>query len=193
MSTDEIAARLARLVADVLERPTVAPDQDVFALGADSLQAIELLARVQDEWGVEVSLEELFAAPTAAALAAVVERARAADRVGSATEPASDPAAIPLTRRPRQEPEERLPLSFAQRRLWFLHQLEPNNPVHNLGAAVRLQGRLDVPALDAALREIVRRHEVLRTGYLAAGAEPAQVVMPARFAAETAPLSLIHI
>jgi amino acid adenylation domain-containing protein len=169
----EVEARLARIFAEVLERREVRSDQDVFALGADSLRAVQLLARVHEAFGVEISLDELFAAPTAGELAALVESAGAAAVVAAAG------GAPPLTRRPREPEAGPLPLSFAQRRLWFLHQLEPGNPVHNLAAAVRLEGRLSVPALAAVFAEIVRRHEALRTGFTAAAEEPAQVVREA--------------
>jgi glycosyltransferase involved in cell wall biosynthesis len=73
---------------------------------------------------------------------------------------------------------QRLPLSFAQQRLWFLDQLEPGSTFYNVPAAVRLNGRLNVPALERTLNEIVRRHEVLRTTFVAQGGQPAQVVHP---------------
>src|SRR6185369_2604579 len=68
------------------------------------------------------------------------------------------------------------PLSFAQQRLWFLAQLDPASAVYNLPAAVDLHGDLDASALTAALREIVRRHETLRTTFQVVGAEPVQIV-----------------
>ena len=70
------------------------------------------------------------------------------------------------------------PLSFAQRRLWFLQQLEPSSAAYNVPFASRLSGRLDASALERALNEIVRRHEILRTTFELLDEEPAQVVAP---------------
>ncbi len=167
--------RLERIWADVLRRERVGVDQDLFALGADSLRATQLASRVRQTFGVEVSLEELFAAPTIAELAAAL------DGPGPAARPAARPAAGPAEAMLGAIPwPATLPLSFAQRRLWFLHQLEPDNPVHNLAAAVRLSGRLAVPALAAVFSEVLRRHQALRTGFTSAtaGNEPVQVIHP---------------
>ncbi|HEX8335217.1 MAG TPA: condensation domain-containing protein, partial [Pyrinomonadaceae bacterium] len=71
-----------------------------------------------------------------------------------------------------------IPASFAQQRLWFLDQLEPGNPVYNIPAAVRLTGRLDVALLERSFGEVLRRHEVLRTGFAESGGEPVQLISP---------------
>jgi amino acid adenylation domain-containing protein len=78
--------------------------------------------------------------------------------------------------RPRRHTSDRLPLSFAQRRLWFIHQLAPDAPNYNVSAAVRLKGRLDADALARSFSEIVRRHESLRASFQTVGGEPAQYV-----------------
>lgn len=79
----------------------------------------------------------------------------------------------------RRSAESLIPLSFAQERLWFLQQLEPGSVVYNICRAARLTGRLDVAALRASLREIVRRHEVLRSAFRVVDDRPVQIVMPA--------------
>ena len=86
--------------------------------------------------------------------------------------------------------EARLPLSFAQQRLWFLDQLESGVAVYNMPAAVRLTGALNVPALEGALAEIVRRHEALRTNFLVVNGEPVQCIARAPAAAALAVLDL---
>ena len=70
-----------------------------------------------------------------------------------------------------------LPLSFAQQRLWFLDQWQPGTALYNVPAAVRLCGPLDEAALERSLREIVRRHEVLRTTFPTENGQPTQVIV----------------
>src|SRR5262245_28696623 len=70
----------------------------------------------------------------------------------------------------------RAPLSFAQERLWFLEQLEPDTPLYNLPTLTRLHGNLDVPALEKAIQSIVKRHESLHTRFVADDDEPSQIV-----------------
>jgi len=91
------------------------------------------------------------------------------------------PAGEPHFRQPiRQAPrDEELPLSFAQQRLWFLSQLDPQNPVYNQPVAIRLVGRLDKAALERALGEIIRRHEALRANFQSVAGRPVQVIRPA--------------
>ncbi|GHG84282.1 non-ribosomal peptide synthetase [Comamonas sp. JC664] len=79
---------------------------------------------------------------------------------------------------PRVSREQPLPLSFPQRRLWFLDQFEPGTPAYNIPEFVRLAGPLHVTALERALNEVVRRHEVLRTTFVTEDGEPRQRILP---------------
>ncbi|HYO83077.1 MAG TPA: amino acid adenylation domain-containing protein, partial [Bryobacteraceae bacterium] len=135
-----------------------------FDLGGHSLLATQVISRVRDAFGQEVALRSLFEQPTVAGLASALE-------VGQGLR--AELQAPPLV---RVERAERLPLSFAQQRLWFLDQMEPGSSFYNIPAAVRLRGVLDIEALERTLSELVRRHEVLRTRFLAVDGEPVQVI-----------------
>ncbi len=156
---------LAAIFEELLRLPRVGVTDDFFALGGHSLLATRVVSRLRRDFSVELTLSDFFDAPRIAELTARIE----------ATEPATD--LPPLVAVPRGG---RLPLSFAQQRLWFLHQLEPWNPEYHMPAAVAACGRLDVAVLRGALDEIVRRHEVLRTRFAEVGDEPVQIVEPPR-------------
>jgi amino acid adenylation domain-containing protein len=155
---------LAALWADVFARERVGVHERFADLGGHSLLAIQIIARARDAFQVSVPLRAIFEAPTVAALAARIEALRAE---GERLE------VPPVTPVPRDRP---LPLSFAQERLWFLDRLEPGSARYNVASALRLEGALDAGALERALREVVRRHEVLRTTFALQDGEPVQVV-----------------
>ncbi|HEX2188124.1 MAG TPA: amino acid adenylation domain-containing protein [Longimicrobiaceae bacterium] len=165
---------LAGIWAEVLGAERVGAHDDFFALGGHSLSATRVVSRAGRVLGAEVPLRALFEAPT---LAAFAERVRALR--GEEAAPAAPPL-VPVAR----EAGERLPLSFAQERLWLLEQLRPGGSTYAIAARVRLAGALDAEALRRALEELVRRHEALRTVFSAADGRPAQTVLPA------APLAL---
>src|SRR6185312_852297 len=144
----------------------------------------QLTSRVRKVFGVNLPLRTLFESPTVAGFAEVLRGAVAAGPKVSviAAAVAEEPPASVVS--PPLEPTERrgeLPLSFDQERLWFLDRLEPGSALYNIPAAARLRGDLDVAALESAIGEIVRRHEVLRTAF-AEGSEgrPVQVISPWR-------------
>ncbi|MEU9737301.1 amino acid adenylation domain-containing protein [Streptomyces sp. NPDC048002] len=139
--------RLCLLYADVLGVPRVGPHDDFFELGGHSLLAMRLIGRVRAALGAEAEVRDLFAAPTPSALA---------ERLAAAA-PSRRPVLRPLPR-PR-----RLPLSYAQRRLWFLDRLHGPGAAYNEHIALRFRGPLDRSALRAALHDVVVRHEALRT------------------------------
>ncbi|MEU7765424.1 amino acid adenylation domain-containing protein [Nocardia sp. NPDC049190] len=141
----------------------VGADDDFFELGGNSLLAAQAAARIGSALDLRVPVQLLFEATTVAALAQRVEQ-----HAGSA-------AGRALHARPRPE---RVPLSYAQQRMWFLNRFDPAGAVHNIPAAVRLTGRLDVDALRAAVGDLAERHEVLRTVYPEVDGEGYQWVLP---------------
>ena len=151
---------LCGLFAEVLGVPEVSVDDDFFALGGHSLLATVLVNRVRTALGAGVELRQIFDAPTVAALAEALP---------------PDSPYEPLVAQPRPD---RLPLSFAQERLWFLHALNGPSATYNVPVAVRLTGDLDVAALRAALGDVIARHEVLRTVFADDAEGPRQVVLP---------------
>jgi amino acid adenylation domain-containing protein len=163
----ETEVALAEIWEEVLGLSAIGATQDFFALGGHSLTAIQVLTRVRRRFEIELPLPDFFENPTIAGLAGRVE---AALRAGAGR------LAPPLLPVPRQGP---LPLSFAQRRLWFIDQLEPESPLYNIAATLRVEGSLDAAVLALCFDEIVRRHEVLRTVFVAREGSPVQVIQPA--------------
>jgi amino acid adenylation domain-containing protein len=131
--------------------------------------------------GVEVGLRSFFEEATVEGLAKHVELALESSQAKSVA-----PSIKPIAR------EGRLPLSFAQQRLWFLNQLQPEDTSYNMPAATRMTGDLDVEALEQSLTEIIRRHEVLRTILVMEDDEPTQVILPAQ-PVHLPPVDLSHI
>jgi surfactin family lipopeptide synthetase A len=160
----EAERRLVSLWQELLGVAQVGIDDSFFELGGQSLLAAQVISRVREAFGVELPLRTLFETPTVAGLAAGIEAARFGHGVAQAP---------PLVSVPRAS---ELPLSFAQQRLWFFDQLVPGSSSYNIHSAARLVGPLDVPTLERALGEIVRRHEALRTTFRAEGGQPVQVI-----------------
>ncbi|WP_280812581.1 MupA/Atu3671 family FMN-dependent luciferase-like monooxygenase, partial [Variovorax boronicumulans] len=152
---------LASLFADVLGIAQVGIDDNFFDLGGHSLLATKLISRIRSALGVEIAIRTLFEAPTVAQLAHRLNEAQVAREV---LRPMARPSLIPL--------------SYAQRRLWFLYRLDGPTATYNVPAAMRLTGKLDDDALEQALADLVTRHESLRTIFpQTADDEPQQLIL----------------
>ncbi|MFT4294979.1 MAG: amino acid adenylation domain-containing protein, partial [Micropruina sp.] len=164
---DDPVALVGEAFSQVLGYPRIEPDDDFFALGGDSLKATMLVAQLAPEVSGGVTVADIFAAPSPAALAARLASAGAFTRPGS-------PDGAPAASRPggagtaivRAAEAPDYPVSPAQRRMYLAAQLDPGTLVYNMFSATRLDGRLDHDRVRAALLRLVARHEPLRTTFV---------------------------
>ncbi|MFF7652578.1 amino acid adenylation domain-containing protein, partial [Streptomyces sp. NPDC007983] len=159
---------VADVFAEVLGAERLGVADDFFDLGGDSLLSIQAVSRLRRA-GYPATVRTLFDHPTVAALAALI--GTSADR-SALTDTDAPPVPVARDGGP-------LPLSYAQRRLWFAAELDPESTEYNSGGAVRLTGPLDVASLRRALDALVARHESLRTTFAEADGEAVQLVRPA--------------
>lgn len=164
-----LETQLAGIWTNLLELPQVGVDQDVFALGADSLAVTQMRSRLRERFNVDFSFEDIFDCATVAALAARLETA--------ATERET---MLPTW---RQAAEADAPLSFQQQRMYVLSRLDPTRYNYNVVEVALFKGRVDVAALSAGLTAVSARHEALRSVIIEREGEPAQLVLqaPPRF------------
>jgi acyl-CoA synthetase (AMP-forming)/AMP-acid ligase II/acyl carrier protein len=158
---------LQKQIAQILkvEVSQVKPEQPLNSLGLDSLIVFDVKNRIQVDFGVAISVEDFFHDASVVLLAMQI-------LPQLTTTKSSEP---PLQRISRNQ---ELPLCLSQERLWFLNQLEPDNPFYNVPIAVCLTGKLHQEILEQSLNEVVQRHEALRTSFLAIKGRPVQVIAP---------------
>ncbi len=157
---------VASIWADVLRLERVGAHDGFFDIGGHSLLATQVISRLREAFGVEIPLRALFEAPTVAGLATRIEAMRRGCPRRQAASIESSRLVGPM------------PLSFSQEALWFLDQLAPGQPTFNVTAGLRITGPLDFGALEWSLKEVVRRHEALRTSFISIGGTPVQSVEP---------------
>ena len=158
----ELETQMAHVWQELLGLERVGIEDNFFELGGHSLLATQLIGLVGKLSGKDLPLRKVFELPTIAGMAEWL-----------VTQSASTEANGPrLLARP-----ECLPLSFAQQRMWFLQQLDPQSPAYNLSGAVRLTGELRVADLHRALHAVLTQHEVLRTVFTSVSGEPQQVIL----------------
>ena len=174
----EIEELVAQVWREVLKLEKIGVYDNFFELGGHSLLATRVVARLRSNFNVDLPLRKLFELPTVAGLAEHIDFLRRNQRGVSV------PPIVPVPR------DRAIPLSFSQRRLWFLHKLHPNLTAYNIPASFRVTGALSIEALEQALKEIVNRHEVLRIRIMEIGSEPVQqTVSPLTFTLPVVDLS----
>nr|WP_272498181.1 non-ribosomal peptide synthetase [Gordonia hongkongensis] len=161
---------IVSLVEEALDREGVSVSDNLFALGADSLLAARMVARARVDHGLGIALTDVFDA---------VDLADLASR--AVVVPQSDPSAATRSQPPRPA---RIPLSQAQTRLWFINRMSPAESTYNMSGALRLAHALDADAMNRAVRDVVDRHEILRTVFPVVDGEPEQRILDSRTAAD---------
>lgn len=161
------------IVADiwmqVLHLSKVSVQDNFFDLGGHSLLATQVISRLRAIFQIDVPLKQLFAFPTIQGLARFIDLALQGP-------PEQGDCSLFLPEIVVASDREKIPLSFSQQRLWFLDQFETGNSAYNITMAFRIKGTLDLPALQQTCREIIFRHEILRTSFRMLDEYPQQVI-----------------
>ncbi len=161
-TSGDLAAAVTAIWAELLGRPDLSPDEDVFNLGAHSLMATQVVPRLRQVLGSEVGVRTVIEARTGAQLAAALEPGQGGGEASPAVAEAASEG----------------PLSPLQERIWMLHELSPESLEFIVPFGLRIRGPLDARALERAIAGILNRHDALRTVFRATDEEPVQEVRP---------------
>jgi len=161
--------RLADIWQEVLGGSQPLRQSNFFVLGGNSLLVAQLVARILDVFHVELSLSVVFESPTFSALARRVgelssnmETTETVEGIGFSS---AGGLQIPLVVLAPESKQGRMPLSFAQQRIWFLEQIHPGSSISHISMGVHIRGAMNPDVLERSIQEIVRRHDILRTGF----------------------------
>ncbi|TRU33563.1 MAG: amino acid adenylation domain-containing protein [Microcystis aeruginosa Ma_MB_F_20061100_S20] len=163
-----IEEMLVQIWTEILKVEQVGIYDNFFEIGGHSLLATQLVSRIRSLFKIELPLRSLFGAATVAELAHLIGQLQQQNLT------LTIPPILPRTK------DTELPLSFAQQRLWFLDQLQPNSALYNIPMVLHFRGNLNQKALEQSLQEICDRHEVLRTNFVTIDGQPTQVIQTRR-------------
>ncbi|MDZ7336583.1 MAG: amino acid adenylation domain-containing protein, partial [candidate division KSB1 bacterium] len=166
--------QIADAFCQILHLDQVGVFDNFFELGGDSIKAAVLTNQLQQILDIPLNVRSIFLAPSVAEFAEQVRQLRP-DLKEPLQKPQTKPNIVPIEPISRSQ---KLPLSFGQQRLWFLDQFEPNSALYNMPVALHLKGRLDIPIMELAINEIIRRHEILRTIFVDSDGKAEQVILP---------------
>jgi amino acid adenylation domain-containing protein len=155
---------LANIWSQILKVENIGIEDNFFELGGHSLLATVLVSRIRQTFNQEIPLSLLFEYPTISQLSVAI----------GIPEQTNNSLLLPPIE-PRKQ-QENLPLSFAQQRLWFFAQIESNSTAYNMPFKLRLEGVLNITALEKSISKIIQRHEILRTNFISKDGEPTQVI-----------------
>ncbi|MDP8241210.1 MAG: amino acid adenylation domain-containing protein [Candidatus Hatepunaea meridiana] len=158
---DEYEEKLADIWSQILGIKKVGVDNPFFELGGTSLSAMKLVSEIYQVFSVNLTLKDVFQSPTIRQSAEVIKSKLETEKISKI---------LPL---PQQEYYD---ISPAQRRVWFLHQLQGGDVVNNIPALFKGYGETDIDVLEKALNHVIQRHEALRTSFVVKGSVPVQVI-----------------
>nr|BBH95685.1 hypothetical protein KTA_38840 [Thermogemmatispora argillosa] len=172
-----VETALIQLWEEVLNTSPISTSDNFFSLGGHSLLAARLFARVEQCFGVKLSLSTLFTHPTVEELAKAIEEMATTSSTEAAIIAAKADAvsASPL---PHHDPEQPAPLSYGQQQLWFLSQMLSDSPAYNVSVIIEISDSVDANALQQSLHAFLQRHHLWRSAILSLSGSPALLLQP---------------